>query len=152
MNINFTSERIQEARDRAGMAAMVDVDTFLSALDDIEQLAALVEKLRRKRVLIGRGSMIEIPREIAVCPYCDGTLTVYFEGWEQNKDGSWSVDMIHTDCDSEPQDMKSIEWEGWLQQHSDMPYVYQLPVDERIKTWINRRFMFSFEDQEKKNV
>jgi len=134
------------------MAAMVDIDTFLSALDDIEQLSALVEKLKRKRVLIGTGSMIDIPRKVAVCPYCEGTLTVQFEGWTQNADGSWSADMIHTECDQEPANINSDEWDGWLRQHSNMPYVYQLPVDEKIKAWINRRFMFEIEDQENKNV
>jgi hypothetical protein len=38
--MNFTPDKITEARGRAGMAAMVDIDTFLSALDDIEYLTA----------------------------------------------------------------------------------------------------------------
>ena len=44
--ITYTPERIKEARDRAAMAAMVDVDSFLLALDDIEHLEAEVERLR----------------------------------------------------------------------------------------------------------
>lgn len=149
LNLNFTKDKIEEARTRSAMAAMVDIDTFLSALDDIEQLSALVEKLKRKRVLIGPGSLIEVPRKVAVCPYCDGTLTVQFEGWTQNEDQSWSVDLIHTDCDQEPANLGSDEWEGWIRQHSDMPYVYQLPVDERIKAWINKRFKFDIEEKER---
>jgi hypothetical protein len=40
--MNFTAKRIAEARGRAAMAAMVDIDTFLAALDDIEYLASKV--------------------------------------------------------------------------------------------------------------
>lgn len=45
--LTFTPERIAEARDRAAMAAMVDVDTLLLALDDIEHASAEVERLRK---------------------------------------------------------------------------------------------------------
>jgi hypothetical protein len=40
--MNFTAKRIAEAREQAAMAAMVDIDTFLSALDDIEYLTSKV--------------------------------------------------------------------------------------------------------------
>ena len=38
--------------------------------------------------------------------------------------------------------MKSRKWNDWMDQHSDMPYVNQLPVDERVKKWINERYRF----------
>jgi len=34
------------------------------------------------------------------------------------------------------------QWEEWMQQHSEMPYVYQLPVDERVKDFINKKYRF----------
>jgi len=46
--MNFDSKRITKARDRSAMAAMVDVDTFLSALDDIEALHAKYAESRAR--------------------------------------------------------------------------------------------------------
>ena len=43
--LTFTKERISEKRYRASMAEMIDVDTFLLALDDIEHLGAEIEWL-----------------------------------------------------------------------------------------------------------
>jgi chromosome segregation ATPase len=43
--INFDKAKIEEARVRASMAAMVDVTTFGKALDDIDRLTARVAEL-----------------------------------------------------------------------------------------------------------
>jgi len=77
-----------------------------------------------------------------LCPYCNGDLTYRVNGWERQEDGTWKADSFDTvECSSEP-NMDSKEWEDWMNQHSDMPYVYQLPVDERVKKWINERYRF----------
>ena len=76
-----------------------------------------------------------------LCPYCGGDLTYHCEGWEQDDDGTWLADCMQSECSTEP-DMDSEEWEDWMSQHSDMPYVNQLPVDERVKDWINKRYRF----------
>ena len=105
-------------------------------------------KVVYRRCLIGCGSMIEVPKRLGVCPYCGGVLQVTFTGWEQQADGKWLADELQVDCQTEPA-MESPEWDDWMKQHSEMPYVYQLPVDEKIKTWINRHFFFEIEDEAK---
>ena len=76
-----------------------------------------------------------------LCPYCGGDLTYRCNGHEQEDDGTWIADSFDVECSTEP-DMEDEEWEYWLDQHSDMPYVNQLPVDEAVKKWINERYRF----------
>lgn len=90
--------------------------------------------------------VIEISKDVAVCPYCEATVTVTPEGWSQNEDGSWSLDNGHADCAAEP-DMEDDEeaWEEWLAQHSVEPYSIQLPVDLKVTAWINEHFRFEID-------
>lgn len=78
---------------------------------------------------------------MAVCPYCNAKLYASCEGWTENDEGEWMADTISVDCESEP-DIDSSEWREWFDFHSDMPYVYQLPVDSKIERWINNNFRF----------
>ena len=47
------------------------------------------------------------------------------------------------DCESEPDDIESEEWEYFDATHYEMPYVYLLPVYERVKAWINYNYRFA---------
>lgn len=76
-----------------------------------------------------------------LCPYCKGNLTYRCNGWEQDENGLWMADSFDMECSTEP-DVESDEWEDWMQQHSEMPYVYQLPVDEKVKDFINKKYRF----------
>jgi len=89
---------------------------------------------------------IQIPEEVAVCPYCKAKLSVQPDSWTQNDDGSWSLDMGHGECAAEP-DMEEDEeaWETWLANHSIEPYTYQLPVDMKVTAWINERYRFEMD-------
>jgi len=78
------------------------------------------------------------------CPYCKGDLTYQAEGWEQQEDGTWTGNCFHSECSNEP-DIESDEWEDWFATHSDMPYVYQLPVDQSAERFINSHFRFILE-------
>lgn len=85
---------------------------------------------------------IELPPEF-VCPYCGSKfLPVRFEGWTQDDDGTWKGDTVDITCSSIP-DPESEEWEEWINQHTDMPYVYWMPVAERIKEYINSKYRFT---------
>lgn len=77
-----------------------------------------------------------------LCPYCQGDLTYTANGWEQDEDGLWMADSFDMECSSEPKDVLTEEWDEWLSQHSDMPYVNQLPVDEGVKNAINKKYRF----------
>lgn len=76
-----------------------------------------------------------------LCPYCKGDLTYHTEGWEQQDDGTWTANCLQSDCSTEPP-IESDEWEDWFAGHSDMPYVYQLPVDQKVEKYINKRYRF----------
>lgn len=77
-----------------------------------------------------------------LCPYCRGNLYYTCNGWEQDKNGLWMADSFDMNCSNEPDDMESDEWEEWLNNHSDMPYVIQLPVDTKVKAYVNKRYRF----------
>ncbi len=96
--------------------------------------------------IIPHDQIIDIPEDVAVCPYCRAKLTVRLEEWTQNDDGTWGAGEsgAHGDCTAEP-DVESSEWDAWLEIHSDMPYVHQLPVDLKVTAWINANFRFDME-------
>ena len=87
---------------------------------------------------------IEIPVDVAVCPYCHTKITISPDGWLKEDDGSWTCDSFNSWCETEP-DMEadSDVWEAYLQTHSDMPYVYQLPIDEKITEWLKLHYRFN---------
>ena len=106
------------------------------------------------------GGMIYVPREIAVCPYCNEhlnestPLVARLMGWEQSGKRRgvrmWKVSEIELECSSEPEldeDGEEDEeaFESWVEFHSEMPYVYWLPVELRVRAWINACYRFVME-------
>lgn len=95
------------------------------------------------KVVMTEGEWIEVPSEVAVCPYCESALTVCVEGASFDRRAScWVADDIASDCASEP-DMDSPEWDEWIEHHTYMPYVYMLPVHETILRWINSNYIIA---------
>lgn len=80
-----------------------------------------------------------------LCPYCKGDLTYQCNGWQMDENGLWMADTFDMSCSTSP-DIDSKEWEDWINIHSYMPYVNQLPVDERVKASINKRYRFSLKN------
>ena len=87
---------------------------------------------------------LDIPADVAVCPYCNALLVATFRAWEQNDDGTWRASEITCDCVDEP-DLEDDEdgWTAFIDRHSYMPYVYQLPVDTKVLKWVNARYRFN---------
>jgi len=91
---------------------------------------------------ISADQIISIRSDIAVCPYCNAPVYVTaIEGMVEDEHG-WKADYIDLQCGSEPE-MDDPEWDGWLDQHTYMPYVYQLPVELKIIEWLNRHYRFA---------
>jgi hypothetical protein len=88
--------------------------------------------------------VIEIPEDVAVCPYCKAKLSAHCEGWVETADGTTKADHLSVDCANEP-DIDNEEWDEWLEHHCQEPYIHQLPVDEKVKSWINERYRFDME-------
>ena len=77
-----------------------------------------------------------------LCPYCKGDLTYTANEWEQDDNGLWMADSFDMDCSTVPDMEDEDEWNDWFNIHSEMPYVHQLPVDERVKEFINSKYRF----------
>jgi len=85
---------------------------------------------------------IDIPAEVAVCPYCKTKITISPDGWVEEENG-FACDSFTSWCENEPEiDAGDDEWEAFLQSHGDMPYVYQLPVDQKIEAWLKSMYRF----------
>ncbi|MBX2927023.1 MAG: hypothetical protein KF852_04245 [Saprospiraceae bacterium] len=78
-----------------------------------------------------------------LCPYCKGNLTYRPYGWETDDNGLWMAVSFDVDCSTEPDMEEEEEWDYWFQNHSEMPYVIQMPVDEGVKKYINRKYRFN---------
>lgn len=91
--------------------------------------------------LVSMDHLFEIPDSVAVCPYCDAKLTASCEAWTEEEEGVWQAEGVTVNCDDMP-DFESNEWGDWWDGHYYMPYVYQLPVDTKVKRWIDDNFRF----------
>jgi hypothetical protein len=91
--------------------------------------------------LIDCGKTIDIPPEVARCPYCDERLFCQPTAWEQDDDGSWYASESGLECWSEP-DIDDEEWLDWCAEHTSMPYVYWLPVDMKVIDWLKTKYRF----------
>lgn len=92
------------------------------------------------------GGFIVVPQDKEfkfknLCPYCKGKLTYTCNSWEQDDNGLWMAEGFDMVCETEPE-IDSEDWEDWFQSHCEMPYFYQLPVDERVKDFINKKYRF----------
>jgi hypothetical protein len=88
-----------------------------------------------------RGKLpLELPRP---CPICGARVYLH-------KVTEWGCDDgeiigIEYDCETEP-DIDSPEWEDWHQGHYAMPYVDWLPWENRMISWLNRKYYYSDEE------
>lgn len=91
---------------------------------------------------ISADQIISIRSDIAVCPYCKAPVYVTaIESLVEDEHG-WKAEGIELQCGSEPE-IDNPEWDDWLEQHSYMPYVYQLPVELKVIGWLNRHYRYA---------
>jgi hypothetical protein len=107
-----------------------------------------------KLQLIPSRQRIDIPKHVAVCPYCDGEVALFAEcsSWSECQDGTWKAETIELDCTNQPEIEEGLkgaalrkaraELNHFIDQHCVMPYVYWLPVQQRVELWINSTFRF----------
>lgn len=83
------------------------------------------------------------------CPYCGHHLTYTASGWEECEiTGLWIAEYLDSDCSSEPDhDMNRAEWVKWMDDHCPFPYLYQLPVDERVRADLKQKYRFFFKSE-----
>lgn len=97
------------------------------------------------RRVVPADHVFAIPRGVATCPKCDANLHGYAEAWERRLDRSWKAEWIKLNCETEPP-INSRKFDNWMRWHYDMPYVYWLPVESRLTSWVNRRYSFDLDD------
>lgn len=98
------------------------------------------------RTLVDMRHEFNVPPEVAVCPYCGLRLVATCEHWSQQADGSWIAGGLEVDCVGEPENLHSDDYNDWLSRHTYMPYIYWLPVNEKVTRWVNRHFRFRMKD------
>jgi hypothetical protein len=93
------------------------------------------------KTLVEADHVFEIPENIAKCPYCEAKLYARAIAWTEENDG-WTAEQLEVDCDNEP-DIESDKWDEWMHNHSYMPYVFHLPVNNKIEDYIKSNFRFN---------
>ena len=76
-----------------------------------------------------------------LCPYCKSDLIYQARAWSKSNFGMWLADEFDIDCVSMP-DFEDSAWRDWFNEHSQYPYIYQMPIDEQVKEFINKRYRF----------
>ncbi|NIP28224.1 MAG: hypothetical protein GWN55_07455 [Phycisphaerae bacterium] len=98
---------------------------------------------------IKTGAVLKIPAEVAVCPICGAAIYTDFDCWYlDEKEGRWQADSVNMDCETEPEDIESFEWQQWFAGHYSQPYIDWLPVEKRILEWINENYYFNLDGPE----
>lgn len=72
------------------------------------------------------GNALDIPRSVAVCPYCQGDLSFEVEEWDAAT-GVPTETGVMVSCTNERDPQIN---------HFDMPYVYWLPMTMQVYDWI----------------
>lgn len=67
-----------------------------------------------------------IPSDVAVCPYCGGQLYFDVDEWDAQT-GVPTETGVHVSC---------VNDEDKNTNHYDMPYVYWMPLEQRIHRWL----------------
>lgn len=75
------------------------------------------------------------------CPYCGANLKGSADAWEQRDDGTWKATNLDINCVTMP-DADSEQWDHWVREHTNMPYIYWHPVIIRIENKINSLYNF----------
>lgn len=104
--------------------------------------------------ILATDAEIQVPPGIAVCPICGANLYIEMDEWEEDGEGGWKAASPKAQCTTEPS-IDSRKWREWHDWHYQMPYVDWLPVEMRIKAWMDKTYRFDLhatsasEEQEK---
>ena len=81
---------------------------------------------------------LRLPTDKLACPICGKTVVVAgVQCWATE---TGEMEEVEYDCETEP-DLDSDEYEDWFHDHHEyMPYVYWLPYQERLLTWLNETY------------
>lgn len=86
-----------------------------------------------------------VPPSVAVCASCKKKLTISPDSWYLDEDGTMICDSFSRWCEEEP-DMEDEEaYAAFKDSHAAenyMPYIYWLPVDNKIERWLKATFRF----------
>ena len=77
---------------------------------------------------------IPIPLDVAKCPVCGKQLTVNPSGWRETGGMAWACDSFETSCPDMDEESHDYSYQ--------MPYVYWLPVDDKIEKWLFENYRF----------
>ncbi len=124
--------------------------TFPHVLGSEYECAALWQALKladataAQRVCDYHPQYMDNLRRLGVaCPICGAEVELEIDEYEQYKDGSWRASEcgVHVDCTTAPP-IGSRDWRSWFHWHWNMPYVYWLPVNERVYRWLRANYRF----------
>lgn len=98
------------------------------------------------RYLLNKNDIIRVPVEISKCVSCGAPLYLSGDGWTLGDHSEWICDSFNMICGSEPKTDDDREaWDIYNDIHAlhfKMPYIYWLPIQEKIRAWMDRSIIF----------
>ncbi len=100
---------------------------------------------------------IKVPLTVAWCPSCGGQLHAHAHTWEEDQFGTWRSSEYDLQCETLPDQIINkekqkeyaeikneimAEFESNHKQESEMPYVYWLPVYDKVNVYMKNTFRF----------
>lgn len=80
---------------------------------------------------------MELPQP---CPICGSKVHLLgVTAWETD---TGKILEPEYECETEPDDIDSEEWDDWHRWHYDMPYVYWLPWSLKMIEWLNENYRY----------
>lgn len=108
--------------------------------------------MTRQTIPLSKLPGLEIPLDVEKCPYCDAQLYIAeIDEYSKNDDGTICV-RARIDCTAEPELEDKSAWEDWIDWHSQMPYVYWLPVEQDVNAWLKRTYAIVDDKAEKEKL
>ncbi len=93
---------------------------------------------------------IEVPAEVAICPYCGTALTIIdVMACEDDGKGAWQATELLMVCASQPPASDRKAASAWDREHSYMRYVYWLPAYMRVLGWVGQRYRFGYAEAQR---
>jgi hypothetical protein len=97
------------------------------------------DKYQQRKEVWGDRSIVDVPKDIAICPECGASIRVDVYEIEQLENGHWGVDQlgsgVHIWCAADEAGESNIG-------HYNMPYVDWLPLDKPVIDWLNKTYDF----------
>lgn len=86
---------------------------------------------------------LDVPTEVAVCPFCQARLIASMTSCRQAADGTWLAASVQCRCAGIPDLDDDEELQAWWDAHNTT-HADMAPVEAEVLAWLNVHYHFRF--------